>query len=445
MSSVEDEEARQLKEVLKETGNRRRHRTNSSTSSNSSSSSVSNSRTSSHENVYPTLPLSSSTASSVSAFPSSASSSRTPFTGGWKPASSLFTGAQIAQPAHSPVAQPVSRQSSLSDDKDYVFVDDDSPQSAELSQILRRQSLTKTNIRPTPASVDAPPPPLSQGLSGDMRYAQQLQEEEEKLVRQEKEDRKKAVEIAKQEEDDRKYAELLQRREEFEAGQAATNDDQPSPLTQPTRSHPTSRPTSSSTSGWSGSFGPFSVSVSAGHGSHEHMFSQDELRARLLERMQRMGFPYPRSFDSADEYDDDMHTYGRFRPTAHTSPFLNLHGFPGAFPFHGQPDVDNMSYEQLLELSERMGQVKPKGMAAEQLSVLPTWRWKGPVASDSASDEKDEKRSGGSDADASCSICLTSYDSGEEIKRLPCMRQNIHITAHHTSLTLWPAHADRLL
>ena len=313
--------------------------------------------------------------------------------------------------------------------------DDNSPQSAELSQILRRQSLTKTTTAPSSNASVAPPPPLGQRLSGDMRYAQQLQEEEEKLVRREEEDRKRVAELARQEENDRKFAELLQQREEFEAAHPTSNDADErhfTPHTEPTRSRPTSRPTSSSTSGWSASVGPFSISMGAGTGSQERMFNVEEMRMRLLRQMQRnMAFHnHLNSLDTADDYDDDMHTHGRFRGSG-ASPFFAHHGFPNSM-FHSQPDVDNMSYEELLELSERMGQVKQKGMGAEQLSVLPTWRWKGPVTggdSSSGHDEKDEKRSGKGGDDTSCSICLTPYETGEEIKRLPCMRQ---CTKHHS-------------
>ena len=463
-AAMEDDEARQLKEVLKETGNRRRHRTNTSSTSSTSQpssnpTSASHSRTSSlHDSIYPDLSQHASTTTAPFAAVQSASSSSspgssTPFSGGWKPASSPFTGAPIAQPiSYHPPAQPVHQQRTQSVEQDYVMVDDedDNAQSTDLSHILRRHSLT--NTQPSTSPSTAPPPPLNPRLSGDMRYAQQLQDEEEKLAKQEEEDRKKAEELAKQEEDDRKFAELLQRREEFEAGQAGDHDSDEhefAPPTLPIRSRPTSRPASSSAIGWSGTLGPFSVSVGAGSsgaggvGSREHMFSEHELRAQLVQRLQRSGLLqhsgglfglHHSAIDAADDYDDDMHSHGRFRPVP--SAFLS-HGF-SPFAFHGQPDVDNMSYDELLELSERIGQVKPKGMAAEQLSVLPTWRWKGPAAdSASANDEKDEKRSGKSaDNDASCSICLTPYDTGEEIKRLPCMRQRIY-TPCRTTASLW--------
>ena len=306
--------------------------------------------------------------------------------------------------------------------------DDDSPQSAELSQILRRQSLTQTTSRSPANDTIASPPPLGQRVSGDLRYAQQLQEQEDKqreeLDRAEREDRKTAEQLAQQQEDDdRKFAEMLQRREEEEARFTGNSDDfgmQPQPRT-------TARPSSSATS-WSGSIGPFGVSFSTGHGGGSQEVMMDP-RARLLQQLQRLGMVHAQRslYDHADDYEDDFHATGRFRPSA--SPFFDHHGFPGGGGMYGQPDIDNMSYEELLELSERMGQVKSKGLAEEQLSVLPTWRWKGAVKQESASsgvDEKDEKgrRQDGADSDDSCSICLTPYDEGEEIKRLPCMRQS---------------------
>ena len=74
--------------------------------------------------------------------------------------------------------------------------DDDSPQSANLSQILRRHSLTTNHTQPSPTTPTAPPP-LGQRLSGDMRYAQQLQEEEEKAAKREEEGQEKGARASK--------------------------------------------------------------------------------------------------------------------------------------------------------------------------------------------------------------------------------------------------------
>ena len=180
------------------------------------------------------------------------------------------------------------------------------------------------------------------------------------------------------------------------------------------------------------------------------MFSPEEqLRNRILRELALAGFGHSLPYhhhrasdlgDEYDQYDDDMHTTGRFRPLS--SAFLSHGSSSSSFGLYGQPDIDNMSYEQLLELGDRIGQVKEKGMAAEQLSVLPTWRWKGSttVKQESASDEKNEKKGEGGDEDAKCSICLTEYDIGEEIKRLPCMRQNtVRATVGRAAVAVWLA------
>ena len=72
--------------------------------------------------------------------------------------------------------------------------------------------------------------PLSQRLTGDLRHAQQLQEEEEKLVRQKEKDREKAAQLAQQEDNGHKLAVLVQQRDDAEhklTAAASQASDQP--------------------------------------------------------------------------------------------------------------------------------------------------------------------------------------------------------------------------
>jgi hypothetical protein len=117
--------------------------------------------------------------------------------------------------------------------------------------------------------------------------------------------------------------------------------------------------------------------------------------------------------------------------------FLDGHGGQAGYYrgglMGGYPDVDSMSYEELLELGERMGEVKQRGLKTEDLSVLPTYRWK--EGGRRRTDEMDEKKGkGGSEEveDSQCSICLTPYEQGEEIKRLQCFH-----TFHSECLDRW--------
>ncbi|KAJ0400250.1 hypothetical protein ATCC90586_009303 [Pythium insidiosum] len=69
-------------------------------------------------------------------------------------------------------------------------------------------------------------------------------------------------------------------------------------------------------------------------------------------------------------------------------------------------DPDNMTYDELLQLGERVGDVKKeqwREVAVHVLSSLPTHRW-----------------STRSESDVSCIICQESYNAGEVALTLPC-------------------------
>lgn len=71
-------------------------------------------------------------------------------------------------------------------------------------------------------------------------------------------------------------------------------------------------------------------------------------------------------------------------------------------------DVDNMSYDELLALGERVGYAsRPNKPSPSQLARLPTR-----VISDGRSSKEEEQE---------CNICCCSYEAGEELRTLPCM------------------------
>lgn len=77
------------------------------------------------------------------------------------------------------------------------------------------------------------------------------------------------------------------------------------------------------------------------------------------------------------------------------------------------PDVDRMSYEELLELGERIGNVRTRPrICKEQLAPLPTR-----IASDRECQVDDLGKAAPSN---SCAVCCEAYVRGEELRTLPC-------------------------
>jgi hypothetical protein len=102
-------------------------------------------------------------------------------------------------------------------------------------------------------------------------------------------------------------------------------------------------------------------------------------------------------------------------------------------------DIDNMDYEQLLALQERLGFVRqPNQGASEQaINQLPTSKFKADqkssskpaaekknaVPKQSDSESKQQSKTAAKDKDEtekSCCICLSTFQEGDEIRSLPC-------------------------
>ena len=81
----------------------------------------------------------------------------------------------------------------------------------------------------------------------------------------------------------------------------------------------------------------------------------------------------------------------------------------GAGPSAAPPDVDRMSYEELLAWERSRGQVSV-GLRGDLAARLPRWRFgAGGGAGSSGGD------------DASCPICLEEYAAGDELITFPCV------------------------
>jgi len=73
-------------------------------------------------------------------------------------------------------------------------------------------------------------------------------------------------------------------------------------------------------------------------------------------------------------------------------------------------DIDNMSYDALLDLERQLGQVRSPGASMEQISELPAFAYH------RAPDDKKQS----SAAPKSCAICMEELKEGEQVRSLPC-------------------------
>jgi hypothetical protein len=77
-------------------------------------------------------------------------------------------------------------------------------------------------------------------------------------------------------------------------------------------------------------------------------------------------------------------------------------------------DGDDMSYELMLRLGERLGDVKSERwarVAQEKIAALPTLRF----------DPETARGKDDNDCDVKCLVCQFPYEKGDVLRRLPCM------------------------
>jgi len=79
-------------------------------------------------------------------------------------------------------------------------------------------------------------------------------------------------------------------------------------------------------------------------------------------------------------------------------------------------DLDNMTHEEIIALSERIGSVRV-GLTRRQLHHLPLERYRAPCrpAAGAGAGAGENERS-----EANCVICVCELEEGEEVRTLPC-------------------------
>ncbi|KAJ3065453.1 hypothetical protein HDU99_004161, partial [Rhizoclosmatium hyalinum] len=104
-----------------------------------------------------------------------------------------------------------------------------------------------------------------------------------------------------------------------------------------------------------------------------------------------------------------------------------LYGAGVAYNPGNYVDDDNFdtSYENLIQLGERIGSAKPKGVRKPVLDSLPTKKFKAQNGSSgsgsSSSSSSTTTANNSSEDDAKCAICLMEFEDGEEVSGVPCL------------------------
>ena len=83
-------------------------------------------------------------------------------------------------------------------------------------------------------------------------------------------------------------------------------------------------------------------------------------------------------------------------------------------------DVDNASYEQLLQLGHFVGEVKSRGMEADRIERMPTRRHSSAGMAPNDENENAANREGKIEKSSSCVICMCEYGQGDWLMMLGC-------------------------
>jgi len=100
-------------------------------------------------------------------------------------------------------------------------------------------------------------------------------------------------------------------------------------------------------------------------------------------------------------------------------PMLGGGAGPGLAAFGGL-NLDRMDHDQLMALSERIGQVRNRGASQSNIDNLPTRTMKVEEKKDSTEEKKTDQQAQ-SNAQKNCTICLEDWADKDEVRTLPCL------------------------
>merc|ERR1719495_3045413 len=80
----------------------------------------------------------------------------------------------------------------------------------------------------------------------------------------------------------------------------------------------------------------------------------------------------------------------------------------GLLPGPGEAGTEPENYEALLNLAERLGEVKPKGLSKTDIEQLPSYRYPGDNS------ENDQ---------TTCVVCMCDFEIRQSLRILPCSHE----------------------
>eukprot|EP01012_Entosiphon_sulcatum_P000823 TRINITY_DN10144_c0_g1_i1.p1 TRINITY_DN10144_c0_g1~~TRINITY_DN10144_c0_g1_i1.p1 ORF type:complete len:558 (-),score=50.09 TRINITY_DN10144_c0_g1_i1:102-1775(-) len=157
---------------------------------------------------------------------------------------------------------------------------------------------------------------------------------------------------------------------------------------------------------------PFQAQVHA----HAHPHAYAQAHARMYDPRHRQHvhdafrerhLPFRNAGPYGHHQEERPYTLHQLHERVQLLQALAMHGRMGGFMMEcalgGGVDVDNMSYEELLELEERIGKVNT-GVSGDRLESLTSRSVLSTVPT----------------SDSTCCICVSEYEVSEEIRTLPC-------------------------
>lgn len=95
------------------------------------------------------------------------------------------------------------------------------------------------------------------------------------------------------------------------------------------------------------------------------------------------------------------------------TPGFPVPGSPPGILGTGSGDVvsEPENYEALLNLAERLGEVKPKGLSKTEIEQLPSYRYPGDINGETT------------DHQTTCVVCMCDFELRQPLRVLPCSHE----------------------